>query len=118
MHTQPLHPCQLLPFFLLFERFSFEFLNVPKKYEPSGSPIRVFGRETPCCKTMPLLEKPAAQGGVCICLPDGRQSMATSLLSMLLTSTSNLADVLTVIYAMEVAAARRHRARILGLLSV
>lgn len=37
---------------------------------------------------------------------------------MLLTSTPNLADVLTIINAMEVAAARRHRARILGLMSV
>ena len=44
--------------------------------------------------------------------------MATSLLSMLLTSTTNLADVLTIINAMEVAAARRHRARILELMSV
>jgi hypothetical protein len=53
-----------------------------------------------------------------MCLTDGRQSMATSLLSMLLTSTTNLADVLTIINAMEVAAARRRRARILGLMSL
>ena len=36
---------------------------------------------------------------------------------MLLTSTTNLADVLTTINAMEVAAARRHGTRILGLMS-
>ncbi len=37
---------------------------------------------------------------------------------MLLTSTTNLVDVLAIINAMEVAATRRHRARILGLMSV
>ena len=42
--------------------------------------------------------------------------MATSSLSMLLTSTSKLVDVLTIINAMKVAAARRHRARIRGLI--
>ena len=44
--------------------------------------------------------------------------MATSSLSMLLTSTTNLADVLSIITEMEVAAARRHLARIRGLMSV
>ncbi len=45
--------------------------------------------------------------------------MATSSLSILLNLATNLADKLTIIInAMEVAAARRHRARILGLMSV
>ena len=37
---------------------------------------------------------------------------------MLLTVTTNLVEVLTIINAMEVAAARRHGTRILGLMSV
>jgi hypothetical protein len=41
-----------------------------------------------------------------MCLTDGRQSMATSLLGMLMTSTTSLADVLTIINASEVACGR------------
>jgi hypothetical protein len=68
---------------------------------------RLIVRLCPCWKNLPPREAFA------LVYP-----MATSSLRMLLTSTTNLADVLTTINAMEVAAARRHRARILGLMSV